>query len=106
MIQKEVSFLEEAGFLFNSKQCTNPRSLFRDEPSTSSNFQVPSTCRLDVIRPTDANIWPTSHCGKKVRRPSMFKLMQQHTNNWDADKLLIPSSPPLVDVQALGYGQI
>jgi hypothetical protein len=36
----------------------------------------------------------------------MFKLMQQYTNNWDAGKLLIFSSPPVVDVQTLGYGQI
>jgi hypothetical protein len=76
LTQKEVSSLEQVGFLFDLGRCTNLHNLFKGEPSTSSNFQVPSTCRLDVIKPIDANNWPTSRCGTKVRRPSMFKLMQ------------------------------
>jgi len=93
--------------MFDSKCRKNPWSLFRGEPSTSSNFQVPSTFTPNVIRPIDASSWPTSHCGKKVRRPLVFKLTKQHTNNWDASKLLSPSiGLPLVDVHPLGYGRI
>ncbi len=76
--------------MFDSKCRKNPWSLFRGEPSTSSNFQVPSTFTPNVIRPIDASSWPTSHCGKKVKRLLVFKLMQQHTNNWDVDKLFNP----------------
>jgi hypothetical protein len=91
--------------MFDSECKNNPWTLFRGEPSTSRNFQVPSTFTPNVIRPTDANSWPTFHCGKKVRRPLVFKLTQQHTNNWDASKLFNPStSLPLIDVHPLGYG--
>jgi hypothetical protein len=93
--------------MFDSECKNNPWTLFRGEPSTSRNFQVPSTFTPNVIRPTDANSWPTFHCGKKVRRPLVFKLTQQHTNNWDASKLFSPStSLPLIDVHPLGYGWI
>jgi hypothetical protein len=34
LIQKEVSSLEEAGFMFDSKCMKNPWSLFKGEPST------------------------------------------------------------------------
>ncbi len=105
LTHREVSSLKEVGFLFDSKWCTNLQSLFKVEPSTSSNFQAPSTCGLDVIRLVDVSNWPTSHCGKKVRRPLVFKLMHQHTNNWDVNKLFIPSfGLPQVDVHPLGYG--
>jgi hypothetical protein len=40
LTHKEVSYLEEARFLFDFKQRNNPQSLFRNELSTSSNFQV------------------------------------------------------------------
>jgi hypothetical protein len=76
LTQKEVLSLEQVGFLFDLGRCTSPRNLFKGEPSTSSNFQVPSACRLDVIKPIDVSNWPTSRCGKKVRRPTMFKSMQ------------------------------
>jgi hypothetical protein len=37
----------------------------------------------------------------------VFKLTQQHTNNWEVSKLLsLVIVLPLVDVQPLGYGQI
>ncbi len=97
--QKEVSYLEKVGFLFGFEHKNNPQSLFKGEPSTSSNFQVPSTYTLNVIKLAYVSSWPTFCCGKKVRRPLMFKLMQRHTNNWEADKLFSPStSLPLVDV--------
>jgi hypothetical protein len=60
LIQKEVSSLEDVRFLFDFKHRNNPQSLFRDELSTSNNFQVLSTYTLNVIRSTYANNWPTS----------------------------------------------
>jgi hypothetical protein len=77
LAQKEVSSLEEVGSMFDLEHCTNPPSLFRGEPSISSNFQVFSKCRSDIIRLVDASNWPTSRCGKRVKRPSMFKLTHQ-----------------------------
>jgi hypothetical protein len=37
LIQKEVSFLEKVMFFFNSKHKNNLWSLFKGEPSTTSN---------------------------------------------------------------------
>ncbi len=85
----------------------NLQSLFRGEFFTSSNFQVPSTFTPNVIGLVNASSWPTSPCGKKVRRPSMFKLTQQHTNNQDVGKLFNPSTNlPPVDVHPPRYGRI
>jgi hypothetical protein len=36
--KKKVSYLEEVGFLFDSKHKNNLQSLFKGEPSTSSSF--------------------------------------------------------------------
>jgi hypothetical protein len=42
-----------------------------------------------------------------MRRPLLFKLTQQHTNNWEADKLLnLATNFPPIDVQPPRYGQI
>jgi hypothetical protein len=38
LTQKEVSSLEEDGFMFDSEHKKNPLSLFRGEPFISSNF--------------------------------------------------------------------
>jgi len=40
LTHKEVSYLRKASFLFDFKQRNNPQSLFGNELSTSSNFQV------------------------------------------------------------------
>jgi hypothetical protein len=45
----------------------------------SFSFQAisnPSAYTLNVIIHVDANNWPTSHCGWKVRRLLVFKLTQ------------------------------
>jgi hypothetical protein len=76
LIQKEVSSLEEARFLFDFECQNNPLSLFRGEPSILNNFRVLSTYTLNVIKPANISSWSTSHCGKKVKRPLVFKLMQ------------------------------
>jgi hypothetical protein len=36
-----------------------------------------------IVRSVDANYWPTTRVGKKVRRPFVFKITWQHTNNWE-----------------------
>jgi hypothetical protein len=36
--------------------------------------------------------WPTFCCDKKVKRLLMFKLAQQHTNNWEVSKIFIPTT--------------
>jgi hypothetical protein len=59
------------------------------------------------VRSSNASCWPTTRGGKKVRQPSMFKITQQHTNNWEASKLLLQCIAfPIVDVPPPGYGQI
>jgi hypothetical protein len=60
-----------------------------------------------LVKLFDASCWPTTCGGKKVRRPSMFKITQQHTNNWEAGKLLLQCTVfPTVDVPPPEYGQI
>jgi hypothetical protein len=61
----------------------------------------------NLVRLFDASCWPTTHGGKKVKQPSIFKLTQQHTNNWEVDILFFQCIVfPLIDVSPLGYGQI
>jgi hypothetical protein len=40
LIQKEVSCMEGARFLFNFEYKNNHQSLFRGEPSTTNNFEM------------------------------------------------------------------
>jgi hypothetical protein len=62
---------------------------------------------FNIVWLTNASCWPTIHGGKKVKRPSVFKITQQHTNNWEAGILLTQCMffPPF-DVPSLGYGPI
>jgi hypothetical protein len=49
----------------------------------------------------------TTHGGKNVRQPSVFKITQQHTNNWEIDILLTQCIVCfIVNVLSLGYGRI
>ncbi len=41
----------------------------------------------NIMESIDASCWPTTHGGKKVRWPFVFKITQ-HTNNWEANILL------------------
>jgi hypothetical protein len=60
-----------------------------------------------IMRLIDTNCWPTTHGGKKVRRPFVLKITQQHTNNWEVGILLTQCIIFLVvDVPSLGYGRI
>jgi hypothetical protein len=62
----------------------------------------------NLVRLFDASCWPTTHGGKKVKWPSIFKLtQQQHTNNWEVDILFLQCIvPPPIDVSPFGYGKI
>jgi len=42
----------------------------------------------NIVRLANASYWPITRGGKKVRPPSVFKITQQHINNWEANILL------------------
>ncbi len=57
--------------------------------------------------PLDSRNIATPCLGREPKARVATKLMQQHTNNWDASKLLSPSiGLPLVNVHPIGYGWI
>jgi hypothetical protein len=43
----------------------------------------------NLVKLFDASCWPTTHGGKKARQPSIFRLTQRHTNNWEVDILFL-----------------
>jgi hypothetical protein len=60
-----------------------------------------------LVRPIDVSCWPTTRGGKKVRQPSMFKITQYHTINWEVSMLFVHCIIfPAFDVSPFGYGQI
>ncbi len=85
LIQKEATTLEEVRFSFNYS-CV--RNLFSSRLSSLSNSHVFAMIVYNIMQPTNASCWPTTHGGKKVKRPSIFKITQQHTNNWEANIFL------------------
>jgi hypothetical protein len=42
----------------------------------------------NIVWLANASCWLTIHGGKNVRQPSVFKITQQHTNNWETNILL------------------
>jgi len=59
------------------------------------------------VRPSNASCWPIIHGGQKVRRPFVFKITQQHTNNWETSRLLLQCIVFLtIDVLPPRYAQI
>jgi hypothetical protein len=61
----------------------------------------------NLVNPFNASCGPIIHGGKKVKWPSIFKLTQQHTNNWEASIILLQCTIFLVvDVPPPRYGQI
>ncbi len=90
LMQNESTTLKKARISFDCLCRSNAWSLFGSQSSCSNNshVHVAASCP-NLVRPSDASCWPTT-CGyKKVRRPSVFKLRQQHTNNWEASILLL-----------------
>jgi hypothetical protein len=58
-------------------------------------------------RLVDANSWPTTCSVVKMRQFVMFKLSQQHTNNWETIELFLQAIFfPHFNVQPPKYGQI
>ncbi len=104
---KKVTTVEETRFPFDHLCRNDVRSLFGFQSSSSSNSHVPLVSCHNLVRLSDASCWPTTRGGMKVRRPSMFKITQLHTTNWEAGRLLLQCIVfPDVDVPPLGYGQI
>jgi hypothetical protein len=64
------------------------RSLVNSQSFSPNNLHVAYMSVHDIVELTNASCWPTTHSGKKVRQPSIFKIIQQHTNNWEANILL------------------
>jgi hypothetical protein len=87
--QKEVTTLEETRFSFDCLCKNKAQSLFGFQSSNSSNSHVPIVNYHNPMRLADASCWPTTHGGKKVRWPSMFKITQQHMNNWEDGRLFL-----------------
>jgi hypothetical protein len=60
----------------------NTQSLFGSQSSSSSNSYVFAESCHNLVKLFDAICWFTTCGGKKVKHPLVFKLTQQHTNNW------------------------
>jgi hypothetical protein len=61
----------------------------------------------NIVWLTDASCWPTTCGGKKVKWPSIFKITQHHTNNWEVGILLTQCIIfPHVDVPSRRYRRI
>ncbi len=75
--------------------------------NSSSNSHVFVMSYHNLMRSFDVNCWPTTCGGKKVRLLSVFKITQQHTNNWEAGRLLFQCTVfSIVDVPPFEYEQI
>jgi hypothetical protein len=92
------------GFSFDHNCAWN---LFGPQLSNPSSLYVHAMSAHNIVRLVDASCWPTTCGGKKMRQPSIFKITQQHTNNWEVDILLTQCLVfTFVDVPSLGYEQI
>jgi hypothetical protein len=85
LIKKEVTTFFKMGFFF---YCNHAQSLFGSQSFNSSVLHVLAMSVHNIVQSVNASCWPTTCGGKKVRRPSIFKITQQHTNNWEASILL------------------
>jgi hypothetical protein len=80
LTQNEVTTLEEAGFSFDGNHA---QSLFGSQSSNSSISHVLAMSVHNIVRLVNESCWATTRGGKKVRWPFVFKITQQHTNNWE-----------------------
>jgi hypothetical protein len=87
LTQKEVTSLEEAGFSFDHLHRNNTQSLFGFQSSSSSNSHVLVMSCHNLVKLFNASGWLTTHGGKKMRQPFIFKITPQHTNNWEVGVL-------------------
>jgi hypothetical protein len=92
------------GFSFDH---SHVQSLVGSQSSSSSILHVPIMNVHNIVQPTDASCWLTTRGGKNVKRPSVFKITQQHTNNWEVGIFLTQCTVfPDVDVPSSEYGWI
>ncbi len=73
LTQKGVITFEEMGFSFDYNRV---QSLFDSQPSSPSNLHVACMSIHNIVRPTNASCWPIIHDRKKVKQPSVFKIIQ------------------------------
>jgi hypothetical protein len=107
LTQKEATTLEKVGFSFDHLCRNNTWSLFGFQSSSSSNSHVPTMSCHNLVRSFEASCWPKTCGDKKVKQPFVFKMTQQHMNNWEASKLILQCIVfPVVDVPPHGYGWI
>jgi hypothetical protein len=107
LTQKEVTTLEKAGFSFDHLRRNNTWSLFGFQSFTSKQFPCACYELSQLCEVVQFKLLLTIHGGKKVREPFMFKITQQHTNNWEAGMLFLQCTVFLtIDVPPLKYGQI
>ncbi len=107
LTQKEIMTLEEVGFSFGPLCKNNPWSLFGSHSFSLSNSHVLAINCDSLVRLIDVSCWPTTRGGKKLRQPSVFKITQHHTINWEVSMLFLQCTISLAfDVSPLGYGRI
>jgi hypothetical protein len=98
---------KKGGFSFDHLCRNNTWSLFGFQSSSSSNSYVPAMSCHNLVRSFDASCWPKTCGDKKVKWLSVFKITQQHMNNWEASKLIIQCIVfPVVNVPPPRYGWI
>jgi hypothetical protein len=99
--------LEEIGFSFDYLCKNNAPSLFGFHSSSSNNFHVLTMSCHNLVTRYDASCWLTTCGGKMVKWPFVFKLTQQHANNWEVGMLLLQCIIfPTIDVLPPRYGWI
>jgi hypothetical protein len=89
LIQKEVTTLKEASFSFDYLCKNNAQIFFGSQSFSLSNSHVPMVSCHNLVKLFDASCSSTTCGGKKVKHPLIFKLTQQHTNNWEVGKFLL-----------------
>ncbi len=68
---------------------------------------MPTTSVHNIVRLVDASCWPTTCGGKKVKRLFVFRITQQHMNNWEVGILFTQCTIfPVIDVLSPRYGWI
>jgi hypothetical protein len=85
---KEITTFEEAWFSFDHLRKNNTQSLLGSQSSSSNISHVPTMSGHNLVRLSNASYCLTTHGGKKVKQPFIFKVTQQHTNIWEVGILL------------------
>jgi hypothetical protein len=72
-------------------------SLFGSHLYNPSDSHVAFMSVHIIVQPVGASCWPTICGGKSMKRPSVLKITQNHTNNWEVGILFTQCtvSPPI-----------